>query len=77
MPRQRRCPNGCGWYEIVGSYNPCPTCGNGARFNKWLRTAELNNHLYESAARAEAQHKSEVAFVKQARKEYNEVKARL
>lgn len=48
--KEIRC-NGCGsWYPDDLS---CPFCGKPRpRFNKAARTEQLNNHLYESAARA-------------------------
>ena len=46
---QIRCPNGHGWF-LKGE--ECPECKYAPRFNKSLRTAQLNAHLHEMAARA-------------------------
>lgn len=48
---ERRCP-GCGeWYPKAEG--ACPMCGHPpARFNKWLRTAQLNAGLYTMAERS-------------------------
>lgn len=50
--RQRRCPKCRHWYELRGYFggSDCPACGaQGPRFNKWLRTANLNSALYRQA----------------------------
>lgn len=45
----RRCPNGHGFHP---KFSPCPECGDAPQFNKGLRTASLNRHLYDMAERA-------------------------
>lgn len=55
--RQIRC-NGCrGWFET--RHQTCPDCGHPRHaFNKWLRTATLNNQLYGMAEQSVAQDKA-------------------
>lgn len=43
---QRRCKKG-NWHD---KSKPCPCCGEEtSKFNKSLRTAMLNNHLFKQA----------------------------
>jgi predicted nucleic acid-binding Zn-ribbon protein len=71
MATLRRCPD-CGrrgetvWHDLR---DPCPECESKPKFNKWLRTAMLNNHLYASVERADTERKSDFATVKAARQE--------
>ena len=47
---ERRCRNGHFYDKKLGD---CPSCGDApSGFNKWLRTAQLNSHLYGEIARA-------------------------
>jgi hypothetical protein len=48
-----RC-NGCReWFPEAPA---CPACGTPRPgFNKWIRTAQLNNHLFAQVANAEKQ----------------------
>jgi hypothetical protein len=49
---QRRCPGCRGWY--LKSLGDCPDCAApAARFNKWLRHAQLDRQLYSQAGSAE------------------------
>lgn len=51
MSVERRCPGCSSWYDK--SEGACPTCGEPpARFNKWLATAQLNNHLFGMAEKS-------------------------
>lgn len=51
MQTERRCPSCRGWYDK--SEGDCPDCGEEqAKFNKWLRTAQINKVLYQQAERA-------------------------
>lgn len=51
---QRRCPDCHEWYDK--QLGPCPVCGAPApKFNKWLKTARMNNQLYGQAAHAAAE----------------------
>lgn len=48
----------------------CETCGyRGTGFNKYLRTAELNNHLYGQAERVNKERTDQAHFVRQAKRE--------
>jgi len=53
-----RC-NGCReWFEKV--YHECPECGHARPgFNKWLVTAKLNGHLYDSVRSADKERQYE------------------
>lgn len=52
------------WFD--GKLGACPDCGwERPAWNKWLRTAKLNNQLY---SQMESDHKA-VSFVKKARSE--------
>lgn len=64
----RYCRNCRTWHEKKG-YGECPACGDTANFNKYLRTAQLNNHLFTAIE----QQQSERAFVKKAREEERSV----
>lgn len=49
MATHRRCPECREFYCMIDS-KICPDCGKGPKFNKSLRTASLNNNLYQQAA---------------------------
>lgn len=52
----------------------CPDCGyHGEGFNKWLRTAQLNAHLYSAANRVTKEKTDQAHFVREARKEQKRV----
>jgi len=49
---ERRCPGCREWY--LKDQGKCPFCGEPpARFNKWLRSAQLNGQLLGQAAAAD------------------------
>lgn len=47
--KQIRCPNKHGWFDAKEG---CPECGYQPVFNKGLRAAQLNSHLFAQAERA-------------------------
>lgn len=55
----------------------CPTCGyESTGFNKWLRTAQLNAHLYGEAGRVKKEATDSAHFVKHAKLEQKRVAGR-
>jgi hypothetical protein len=56
VPREVRC-NGCrSWFAADEAV--CPSCGHERPgYNRWLRTAKLNSHLYAQAEAAVAEEK--------------------
>lgn len=69
---ERRCPNGHGWHD---KRTGCSECGDEERFNKALRTAQLNSHLSGQVERAVNEDARNVSLVKQARLEQKRVEA--
>ena len=57
-PHVRRCNDCRKWYDK--SLAECPSCeAPRPAFNKSLRTAELNNHLFGMQAQAQAERRKE------------------
>lgn len=71
MATQVRCPKCRTWFP---KHENCETCGfSGHGFNKWLRTAELNNHLYGTQQRVHKEKTDQAHFVREAKKEQKRV----
>lgn len=65
----RRC-QGCGHWHLKDG-NECPECGTEpSRHNKWLRTASLNNHLFQQAETASKTPAEQKVSAYQAAKDY-------
>lgn len=59
------------WFQ---KHQGCESCGfEDHGFNKWLRTAELNAHLYGQANRVIKEKTDQAHFVRQARREAKRV----
>ena len=66
MATHRYCPECRDFYDH--KLNACPDCGlHKSGFNKWLRTAKLDNHLYDSV-RAAHQEKADYHAVRTGKK---------
>lgn len=71
MATEVRCPNCRTWFP---KGEGCLTCGyEGSGFNKSLRTAMLNAHLYGEADRVKREHTDSAHFVRQAKREQKRV----
>ena len=65
MATQVRCPNCRTWFP---KFTECEGCGfSGHGFNKWLRTAQLNGHLFDTQNRVSRERTDQAHFVKQAK----------
>lgn len=71
MATMKYCQNCKTWFR---KFEFCETCGYaGAGFNKWLRTAQLNAHLYGEAGRVTKERTDQAHFVREAKKEAKRV----
>jgi hypothetical protein len=67
MQTQMWCKECKTWFA---KYEGCPGCGyRGTGFNKYLRTAQLNAHLYSTSERVHKEHTDQAHFVRQAKLE--------
>lgn len=66
--KQRSCRSCRQWYDA--SEPACPDCGReGPSFNKALRTAQLNAHLFGMAQQTKKEHTDAAHFVRAAKAE--------